>query len=151
MYLYVLFFVCADDVDMCSERWGLIWRRCPNTWNNKVGTYQHEGELLSISTLPVFLSLSLSLSPPRQTLVMTTDYCELLYVEALRIRRIYEAHKGAMKDLLTPRSLSIDQDSVDSDGAETERDSITPDSDLAMAGLTLIMLIKDHFANDLIR
>ena len=82
---------------------------------------------------------------------MTADYCELLYVEALRIRRIYEAHKDAMKDLLTPRSLSIDQDSIDSDGAETERDSITPDSDLAMAGLTLIMLIKDHFANDLIR
>ena len=82
---------------------------------------------------------------------MTADYCELLYVEALRIRRIYEAHKGAMADLLTPRSLSIDQDSIDSDGAETERDSITPDSDLAMAGLTLIMLIKDHFASDLIR
>ena len=52
----VLFFLCADNVDMCFEWWGLIWRRCPNTWNNKVATYQYGGKLLSISTL--------SLSPP---------------------------------------------------------------------------------------
>ena len=85
----------------------------------------------------------------RQTQVVTADYCELLYVEALRIRRIYEAHKDVMDVLLNPRSSSFDQDSVDSDGGE--RDSITPDSDLAMAGLTLIQLIKDHFASELIR
>ena len=100
-------------------------------------------------SLPPPFSLSLSLSLPRQTQVVTADYCELLYVEALRIRRIYEAHKDVMDVLLNPRSSSFDQDSVDSDGGE--RDSITPDSDLAMAGLTLIQLIKDHFASELIR
>ena len=80
---------------------------------------------------------------------MTAEYCELLFVEALRIRRIYEAHKDVMSDLLNPRLACVEQDSVDSDGSD--RDSITPDSDLAMAGLTLIQLIRDHFSGELIR
>ena len=80
----------------------------------------------------------------------TADYCELLYLEALRIRRIYEAHKDVMERLLTPRSTSTESDVPDGEGSEAERDSIPPDSDLAMAGLTLIQLIRDHFSNELI-
>lgn len=56
-----------------------------------------------------------------------------------------------MERLLTPRSACADSDATDTDGPEAERDSITPDSDLAMAGLTLIQLIRDHFSSELIR
>ena len=78
----------------------------------------------------------------------TADYCEILFLEAMSIRRIYEAHKDVMEGLLHPRSASIESDSCETDG---ERDSITPDSDLVMAGLTLIQLIRDHFCAELIR
>lgn len=81
----------------------------------------------------------------------TAEFCELLFLEALRIRRIYEAHKDVMERLLTPRSTCAESEASDTDGPEAERDSITPDSDLAMAGLTLIQLIRDHFSSELIR
>lgn len=80
--------------------------------------------------------------------MITADYCELLFLEAPRIRRIYEAHKDVMESLLSPRSLSLESEASDTDGPD--RDSITPDSDLAMAGLTLTQLIRDHFSMDLI-
>ena len=33
-------------------------------------------------------------------MIVTTEYCELLYVEAENMRRIYEAHKDVMEGLL---------------------------------------------------
>ena len=56
-----------------------------------------------------------------------------------------------MERLLTSRSTAVESENSDTDGPETERDSITPDSDLAMAGFTLTQIIKDHFSTDLIR
>ena len=82
-------------------------------------------------------------------MIVTTDYCELLYVEAANIRRIYESHKDVMQGLLTTSTVSHDLsgDATDSN----DRDSVTStDSDLAVAGITLHQLIRDHFS-DLIR
>ena len=46
----------------------------------------------------------------RETMIVTTDHCQLLCVDADHIRKIYEAHKAAMKSLVNfpgrPLSLS---------------------------------------------
>lgn len=80
-------------------------------------------------------------------MIVTTDYSELLFVEAGNMRRIYESHKEAMQGLLVAAAVSHDQsdatDSSDSVASAT-------DSDLIVAGVTLHQLIKDHFS-DLIR
>ena len=55
-----------------------------------------------------------------------------------------------MERLLSSRSNSVESDTSDVDGADSDRDSITPDSDLAMAGLTLTQIIRDHFSSELI-
>ena len=79
---------------------------------------------------------------------MTTEYCELLYLEAANIRRIYESHKDRMQRLIhTNSSTSISpepDDTVDSAGGKKEGEG-TGDTELAIAGATLIQLIKDHF------
>lgn len=86
----------------------------------------------------------------RQTMIVTTSYCELLYVEAGHIRRIYEAHKPIMERLLhlnssegeTSQALCSQlSEEVDSG----ERTSGVPESELALAGITLSQLISDHF------
>ena len=84
----------------------------------------------------------------RHTMIRTTEYCELLYLEAANIRRIYETHKTRMERLLLQvNSSNVSDDSVD--GHDRERGvaaaAAAPDSELAMAGVTLYQLIRDHF------
>ncbi len=82
-------------------------------------------------------------------MIVTTEYSELLFVEAGNMRRIYENHKEAMQGLLVAAAVSHDtSDTTDS----SDRDSLssTNDSDLVVAGVTLHQLIRDHFS-DLIR
>ena len=81
---------------------------------------------------------------------MTTEYCELLYLEAANIRRIYESHKDRMQSLIhTNSSTSISpepDDTVDSAGGKKEGEGPgMADTELAMAGVTLVQLIRDHF------
>ena len=82
-------------------------------------------------------------------MIMTTEYTELLFVEAANMRQIYDKHKKAMEGLLTAAAGSHEQgDTVDSG----DRDSVTSatDSELTMAGVTLHQLIQTHF-KELIR
>lgn len=77
-------------------------------------------------------------------MMVTTEYCELLYLEAANIRRIYEANKDRMERLLLQVNSSSPNtdDTVDS----PERgEGAAQDSELAMAGVTLFQLIRDHF------
>ena len=87
----------------------------------------------------------------RHTMIVTTEYCELLYLEAANIRRIYEKHKDRMEQLIranTSSSISPEpEDMVDNAGGKKD---VASDSELAMAGVTLIQLIRDHF-RELIR
>lgn len=82
-------------------------------------------------------------------MIATTEYSELLYVEAGNMRRIYENHKEAMQGLLVAAAGLHDTNDTTDSG---DRDSIssTTDSDLVVAGVTLHQLIRDHF-NELIR
>lgn len=80
-------------------------------------------------------------------MIETRESCELLYFEAANIQRIYKTYQGVMERLLpveTASSSSISPESDDlSDG--TGNESIARDSELALAGVTLYQLIKDHF------
>ncbi len=89
-------------------------------------------------------------------MIVTTEYCELLYLEAHNIRRIYEANKDRMERLIqanSTSSVSPEPDEVDSSSGgkkEGEGGVAAADTELAMAGVTLIQLIRDHF-KELIR
>ncbi len=80
----------------------------------------------------------------RQTTIVTTEYSELLYVEAGNMRRIYENHQEAMQGLLIAAGSHDTNETTDSG----DRDSVasTTDSDLVVAGVTLHQLIRDHFS-----
>ena len=85
-------------------------------------------------------------------MIETREHCELLYFEAANIQRIYKSHQGVMAKLLsaemvTTSSISQEPDDV-SDG--TGKESISRNSELALAGMTLYHHIKDHF-KELIR
>lgn len=79
-------------------------------------------------------------------MIVTTEYCELLYLEAANIRRIYEANKDRMERLLLQVSSTSSSPGSDDTVDSSERgEGATLDSELAMAGVTLYQLIKDHF------
>ena len=79
-------------------------------------------------------------------MIVTTEYCELLYLEAANIRRIYENHKDRMERLLQVNtSSSISPEPDDTVDAGERGEGVAYDSELAMAGVTLYQLIKDHF------
>lgn len=77
----------------------------------------------------------------RQTMIVTCDFTELLCVEAIQMKRIYEAHKDLMDKLfgLKQEATEAVKEEVVDDGSEEE-------SELMTAGATLVQLIKDHFA-----
>ena len=81
-------------------------------------------------------------------MIVTTEYSELLYMEAENIRRIYEAHKDRMERLLHSNTSISPEPEENTDAAD--KDTVAQDSELAMAGVTLYQLIKDHF-RELIR
>jgi len=83
-------------------------------------------------------------------MIVTTEYCELLYVEAGNMRRIYEKHKAAMEGLLVAAAMSHDGSHDSPDMSDRDSMASATDSDLVMAGVTLHQLIKDHFT-DLIK
>ncbi len=78
-------------------------------------------------------------------MIVTTEYSELLYVEAGNMRQIYENHKEAMQGLLVAAAGSHDTSDTTDSG---DRDSVasTTDSDLVVAGVTLHQLIRGHFS-----
>ena len=85
-------------------------------------------------------------------MIVTTEYCELLYLEAANIRRIYEANKDRMEGLIQANSASSvspePDDATDAPGGKKEGGGdggVASDTELAMAGVTLIQLIRDHF------
>ena len=97
----------------------------------------------------LILKTELDLPPSsRQTMIVTTEYSELLYMEAENIRRIYEAHKDRMERLLHSNTSISPEPEENTDAAD--KDTVAQDSELAMAGVTLYQLIKDHF-RELIR
>ena len=80
---------------------------------------------------------------------MTTEYCELLYLEAANIRRIYEMHKSRRQHLIQNSTAGISpepDDMVDASAGKKEGEGAgSTDTELAMAGVTLVQLIRDHF------
>lgn len=88
----------------------------------------------------------------RQTQIETREFCELLYIEAAHIQRIYKSHQDVMDGLLRAGATSGLSTSPEPDDASdgTGKDSMERVSELAMAGWTLHQLIKDHF-KELIR
>ena len=105
---------------------------------------------------------------------MTKTYCELLYVEADNIRKIYEVslflllspfhllylsqtHKDVMENLLHPRGGKCSGNVATDDphcppgvGAEEvdgEEGGVFPQSELALAGATVHEIITSHYPN----
>ena len=91
---------------------------------------------LPLSPLPLSPSPSLSLPPPqvnsicslgegssfgesvmfgskRETMIVTTDHCQLLCVEAEHIRKIYDDHKDSMKHLIGAPGRPVSSSSYD--------------------------------------
>ncbi|CAI7996572.1 Rap guanine nucleotide exchange factor 3 [Geodia barretti] len=75
-------------------------------------------------------------------MVVTKTYCELLYVEADNIRRIYETHKDVMENLLHPRAAAVGTEEADG-----EEGGAFPQSELALAGATVHEIITSHYPN----
>ena len=74
-------------------------------------------------------------------MIVTREYCELLYLEAENIRRIYETHKDQMERLIhASNTISPEPDDMVDTG-----EKVLGDSELVMAGMTLNQIIKDHF------
>ncbi|CAI7996578.1 Rap guanine nucleotide exchange factor 4 [Geodia barretti] len=82
------------------------------------------------------------LEATRETMVVTKTYCELLYVEADNIRRIYETHKDVMENLLHPRAAAVGTEEADG-----EEGGAFPQSELALAGATVHEIITSHYPN----
>ena len=67
-------------------------------------------------------------------MIVTTDHCQLVCVEADHIRRIYEMHKVTMKDFvnLPDHLISSGEDSVDALDGESDID-VFPDDPLILS------------------
>lgn len=86
----------------------------------------------------------------RQTKIETKEFCELLYIEAANIQRIYMSNQEVMDGLLRVGPTSGSGPSPEPEDTSDGRGKDLEVSELAMAGWTLHQLIKDHF-KELIR
>jgi Rap guanine nucleotide exchange factor 4 len=101
----------------------------------------------------------------RETMIVTTDHCQLLCVEANHIKHIYTSHTESMKHLIHSRGRPFSLSDLGSntnnsipspdctDGVDEPQMSTpvfsVPESDMTLAGLTLLQIVNEHF-NDLI-
>lgn len=80
----------------------------------------------------------------RQTMIVTCDFTELLCVEAVQMKRIYESHKDVM-DKLFGQKQDVGKEEVEEEMLDTgSQEEVT---ELMDAGVTLVHLIKEHFSD----
>ena len=75
----------------------------------------------------------------RETMIVTTEACQLLYVEADHIRSIYKAHQASMKRLVNfpGRPPSVDVDTADlADGETGHEGEVTEECALSIAAVS---------------
>ena len=80
-------------------------------------------------------------------MIVTTDHCQLVCVEAEHIRRIYDNHKSTMKDLLNVpgRPISLGEESCDGvePGGEVE---VFPETGLELSApvVSVVLLVFSY-------